>query len=274
MDKVSGIYCLFNKVNEKRYVGKATNIDFRIKVHLKDLTNNSHYNEHLQNSWNKYGGDSFECLILEFCDKELLSDREIFYIKKYNSKDQNFGYNKTKGGEGTSGYVYTESQREKRSGKNNPMFGKFGESHPAFGYKQLEEVKEKLRILKTGVPRPQHVIDVLRSFTWKGRIHPQLGRKHTDEEKQKMKNNHQDYSGENHPQFGKKRENCSSKYFGVSRHKRNNNWVAYIQVKGERVFLGSYNDEFLAGKAYNKYVVENNLPNPLNLFEHLDNENE
>jgi hypothetical protein len=38
------------------------------------------------------------------------------------------------------------------SGKNNPMYGKFGKKHPAYGHKHTEEFKKKLSLLKKGKP--------------------------------------------------------------------------------------------------------------------------
>ena len=48
----------------------------------------------------KYGFDSFEFEVLERCDIESLSDREKFYINKFNTTDKKHGYNLTLGGEG------------------------------------------------------------------------------------------------------------------------------------------------------------------------------
>jgi hypothetical protein len=39
------------------------------------------------------------------------------------------------------------------SGKNNPMYGKFGKDHPAYGNKHTAEFKEKLSQLKKGKAR-------------------------------------------------------------------------------------------------------------------------
>jgi len=50
---------------------------------------------------NKYGKESFIKEIIEICDsKELLNEREIFWIKFYNSTDRKTGYNISTGGNG------------------------------------------------------------------------------------------------------------------------------------------------------------------------------
>ena len=48
----------------------------------------------------------------------------------------------------------------------------------------------------------------------------------------------------------------SSKYTGVCWHKQNLNWVAYIQVKGKNISLGSYKTEYEAHLAYQKALKE------------------
>lgn len=43
------------------------------------------------------------------------------------------------------------------SGKNNPMYGKFGKDHPAYGHKHTEEFKKNLSLLKEGKPNPSSI---------------------------------------------------------------------------------------------------------------------
>lgn len=53
-----GIYCIENTINNKKYIGQATDIQKKFSVHIKKLTNNNHINKHLQSSWNKHREDS------------------------------------------------------------------------------------------------------------------------------------------------------------------------------------------------------------------------
>lgn len=76
----SGIYCLINIKNGKRYVGSSKNIAKRIWEHRANLRHNSHDNRHLQNAWNKYGEKCFDFFVLEKCNIEELIEREQFYI--------------------------------------------------------------------------------------------------------------------------------------------------------------------------------------------------
>lgn len=82
--KSSGIYCIINTENNKRYVGSSINLHMRLQKHRSMLRKNYHQNRRLQNSWNKYKENNFECYILEYCAPELLENREQFYIDTLN----------------------------------------------------------------------------------------------------------------------------------------------------------------------------------------------
>lgn len=108
-----GIYCIENKVNGKKYIGQSINIDKRLKHHIERLVKNSHYNVHLQNSWNKYGEENFKFYILEETknNTRTLDKREKYWIEYYKSRDIESGFNIKVGG-------------NSQSGKNNLMFGR------------------------------------------------------------------------------------------------------------------------------------------------------
>lgn len=88
-----GIYIIQNKIDKKKYIGSSINIENREYKHFWMLNNNKHDNKHLQNSYNKFGKDCFEFIVVEECDETLLIERENYYIKHYNSNIQDYGYN-------------------------------------------------------------------------------------------------------------------------------------------------------------------------------------
>lgn len=101
-DKICGIYCIECKIDNKKYIGLSRDIVRRWKKHKQELRRNRHINKHLQNAWNKYGECNFDFYVLEECSSDILGEREIYYIKKYNTLDKNIGYNLTSGGDGAS----------------------------------------------------------------------------------------------------------------------------------------------------------------------------
>ena len=86
--RIAGVYELFNTKSMKSYVGSSYDILKRCARHEKMLDSGTHYNKHLQASWDFYGGDTFEFYILEECVREQLVQREQHYIDmlqpKYN----------------------------------------------------------------------------------------------------------------------------------------------------------------------------------------------
>jgi group I intron endonuclease len=88
---MQGIYKITNKLNNKIYIGQASNLQERISQHKQkrfvpiDM-------------WiNMVGVENFDFEILEESNSNIdLDEREQYYIKLYNSQD--YGYNKQEGG--------------------------------------------------------------------------------------------------------------------------------------------------------------------------------
>lgn len=88
---MSGIYYIRNILNDKKYIGQTIDFDRRKHEHFQSLRNNTHVNDHLQNSFNKYGEQNFEFKIL--CETKDLNTWEQFFIDAFHTKDSRFGYN-------------------------------------------------------------------------------------------------------------------------------------------------------------------------------------
>lgn len=93
-----GIYLLENIINDKLYVGQSINIEARIRSHFEVAynKNSKEYNYPLSRAIRKYGYENFNWYIIEICSKDLLNEREIYWIDYYNSIK--YGYNQVLGG--------------------------------------------------------------------------------------------------------------------------------------------------------------------------------
>lgn len=93
VNNTSGIYLFKNNINGFVYVGSSNRINHRKNQHLSCLRLNKHCNKKFQNAYNKHGEENFSFFILETCPKELLLEREQFWIDFYQSYQTNKGYN-------------------------------------------------------------------------------------------------------------------------------------------------------------------------------------
>jgi len=83
-----GIYCIINIKTSKRYIGSTSvTFDQRFNSHIRLLRQNKHHSIHLQNSWNKYGEESFKFYIIKFYTDDLtILNIEQFYLNNLNNE--------------------------------------------------------------------------------------------------------------------------------------------------------------------------------------------
>ena len=119
-----GIYEIHNTVNDKRYIGQSVHIRMRLFKHISLLSKNQHQNKHLQCSWNKYGKECFEFNVIEYCPIEELDSKEDYYIAKYQSNNNQYGFNYRVDNKTNRGLKWSDEQREKMMDaiNNNPWF--------------------------------------------------------------------------------------------------------------------------------------------------------
>lgn len=100
-NKFAGIYVIENHSNfVKRYIGSSKNPYNRLHRHISKLNKNNHENTYLQNAWNKYGANNFECYIIEFVNiKNITEEKANLLLQSTEQKwidELNPEYNITK----------------------------------------------------------------------------------------------------------------------------------------------------------------------------------
>ena len=137
-------------INLIPYIGQTKfTMEKRLKDHICNARNK--HSSHFYNAIRKYGDENITSIILEdnipMCSnletKQLLIDeREIFWIKKYDSYKN--GYNQTVGGGSMIGYTHTEEACLKMS------VSKMGEKNHNYGKPKSEEFKQTLSKSNSG----------------------------------------------------------------------------------------------------------------------------
>jgi hypothetical protein len=247
------IYVVTNNINSLRYVGYASQTLVKRKGEHKKSINRGD-SSHFYRAIRKYG---FENFIWEIIDSATnlgdLKKKEIYWIKKLNTY-KGPGYNMTPGGDGRSGYIATEETRRKLrgkrpqfSGKNHPMFGKFGADNPTYGSKRTDEQKKRMSESTIGK----------RS----GKNNPMYGKHHTEESREEMRRNRPDNSGKKHylynkrgkdcPNYGKRRTNSQKrKVSGGECYRAKLTWKIVEQIREEYAY-----GEITPRKLAQKYKV-------------------
>lgn len=130
------IYKITNIVNGKLYIGQTRKtVEERFEIHLKNAK--KHINRYLYDAMNKYGYDNFVPSLIEECEDNLLDEKEIYWIKFYNTINKDIGYNMTIGGGG--GDTWTNNPHKKETSK------KISENNKG-KHKITPELREKLNV--------------------------------------------------------------------------------------------------------------------------------
>ena len=169
----SGIYGIFNKTNNKVYIGKASNFKSRWKDHIKLLNLNKHKNKHLQAAWNKDGTENFKFVILQLVDRKELTKIEQAWIDWTQCCNDKYGYNFCSIAGSWLGYKHTNTTKAKLAiigkGRKHTLETRAKMSAWQIGRKLPEETKKKLSKFRKGRKHTKEVKLKL-SLAHKGRI--------------------------------------------------------------------------------------------------------
>ena len=174
----SGIYKISNLVTNDFYVGSAVNLHKRFSQHKSELILQKHYNNYLQNMFNKYGLDNLSFEIIEYVsDVEDLIAREQFYIDllvpKYNIRkiaESNLGLKwsdktKQKLSEAKKGNKYTLGLKHTTESKLKMSASHTGDKNWMYGKIHSESTKQQIsKSMKGKVQSEEHIKKRSKSF--------------------------------------------------------------------------------------------------------------
>lgn len=206
----SGIYSITNIKNGKKYIGSAKNFKIRWNRHINHLKKNKHCNVYLQRIYNKYGLDIFKFEIIEKCEynKDIILEKENYYIEYFDSKNSKMGYNLSDAsfGDYLSNHPNKEQIIKKRSKtfhdkydslskeERSKKWGLIKEKNGMFGKTHTDDVKKKISNVHKGnkyrlnCKASEETREKL-SFIASQRIgdkNPFYGKKHSEETKKKL----------------------------------------------------------------------------------------
>lgn len=176
------VYLHRNRINNKMYVGITSRNPETRWQNGTAYKRNPHFNSAIQ----KYGWDSFDHIILHSClSADEARQYETLYITQLNLCDKNYGYNMTLGGEGITGYTFTDEQKKRmsennkgernpcygRKGSSHPMFGKRGTNNPNYGRKATEEQRRNMSIGRKGMKFSESHIQHMKDSAKRGGAH-------------------------------------------------------------------------------------------------------
>lgn len=175
----SGIYQILCIPTGKVYIGSAVWLAKRKSHHKEALLKGKHHSIYLQRAWDKYGKYAFVYSILEYCEKEKLTELEQRYIDILKASERDYGFNMQPKAHSNLGMTYGQETRNKISAARKI---KGGTLTPV----QIEELRERMKgnRFSAGIKYSPEVRERMKEKR-KGK-RPALGMRHTDEAKKKM----------------------------------------------------------------------------------------
>ena len=190
IDKKYTVYKHINKINGKVYIGQTC-----INPNSRWRNGKGYiHNQYFYNAIQKYGWDNFEHIIIS---QNLTQDEanimEESLIRFHKSTDRNKGYNIMFGG---NNHSLSEETKAKLSKATKERMNSYTEE-------EMRKIGAKI------------------SAALSGENNGFYGKNHTEETKQKMKDNHHRLSGKNHPMYGYKHSEKTKEEWSKKRKGQN-----------------------------------------------------
>jgi group I intron endonuclease len=115
---ICGIYKITHRESGKCYIGQSVDVFGRWKSHSNLAGKRKSL---IKRAFVAHGIENFSFVVIEECDRELLNEREVFWIAHFDCMAPN-GYNLTSGG--GQGMVVSEETRQKMSERKKGKKGK------------------------------------------------------------------------------------------------------------------------------------------------------
>lgn len=147
--KKQGVY-MFKCINtNKVYIGSTTqSFEKRHNQHIYTLKKEKHKNKYLQSAFNKYGEDNFKFEILEIVtNKELIFEREQYWMNYYNCYDKKYGYNINPLATGGSQFAKEVYEKRRISFTRTTKISSYYFRKIRAGYMTIDQVPEKYKKL-------------------------------------------------------------------------------------------------------------------------------
>lgn len=162
-----GIYAIKNVITNHIYIGQAKKFLHRLYAHQQALLHNNHANTHMQNSFNKYGIEQFEAILLEQTTKR--NEREIYWMNYF--VESHTLYNVREGGDFTSKFSKEHSKKlsDTHKRRRDELFAKckwLFACYPwckRFSQKKLVTILEEI---KSAEPSIDDICDYVRVTKW------------------------------------------------------------------------------------------------------------
>jgi group I intron endonuclease len=155
---MTGIYKITNTINDKIYIGQASDFDRRKKTHYtsfnsfcKSPEKHSSGCRILYNAFKKYGFDNFIFELIEECSTNELNEKEQYWLDFYKSYEIENGYNLSRIAGSCLGTKRSDGTKKKMS-DNAKM--RTGDKNPFYNKHHSESSKDKISKAKTGCQMP------------------------------------------------------------------------------------------------------------------------